>query len=158
MQRAGAHIREQAFAFVRKIADVLGEQSLREGGNRAQWRAQVVRYRKRKRLELAIRDLEFFGAFADVLLEPCLLDAQLPHGQRAFEHGQSGREFDRLLDVIERAGFHRGDRGFSAPCPVMMIATRVGSMSCADFIRSMPLVPGICRSASSRSKSARASP
>ncbi len=76
-----------------------------------------MRHGIRECLELAIGDLEFLGALANVFLEALLFDAQLAHGQRTLEHGQGGGELDGLLDVVERAGFHGGDRGFERAVP-----------------------------------------
>ena len=61
-------------------------------------------------LSSSVRSRTFF-------LEALLLDAQLAHGQRAFEHRQGGGELDGLLDVVERAGLHGGDRGFERAVP-----------------------------------------
>ena len=114
---AGVHVLQQAPAFLVERADVFGEQRLGEHRHGAQRRAQVVRDRIRKCLELAIGDLQFLGALAHVLFEPLLLDAQLAHGQGALQHRQGGGELDGLLDVVERAGLHGGDRGLERAVP-----------------------------------------
>ena len=139
------------------LAELLREillENLREAVDGAQRRAQVVRDRVGKGLQVLIGGREFLGSPLFALLQFRVFAAQALHIQRARDDRQDDVELEGLEDVVERAALHGLHRRIDGAVAGHHDRADGRDRSVvAASISAMPSISGIMRSVSSRSNS-----